>query len=61
VVGAGGTVVLSTDGEHWQRLNSPTSANLAAVSAIDASSAVVTTADGRRFSTSDGGRTWRPM
>jgi hypothetical protein len=60
-VGAGGTIVRTADGEHWQRLDSPTSANLVAVSAIDAASAVVTAADGRRFTTSDAGRTWRPM
>jgi photosystem II stability/assembly factor-like uncharacterized protein len=61
VVGSGGTILRTDDGERWQRVGSPTSANFAAVSAIDASSATVTTADGRRFSTSDTGRTWRPM
>jgi photosystem II stability/assembly factor-like uncharacterized protein len=33
-------------------------ADLVAVSATDASTATVTTADGRKFSTSDGGATW---
>jgi len=61
VVGSGGTILRTDDGERWQRVGSPTSANFAAVSAIDASSATVTTADGRRFFTSDTGRTWRPM
>ena len=61
VVGTGGTILRTTDGEHWQRLDFPTSDNLVAVSAIDASSAAVTAADGRHFATVDGGHTWRPM
>jgi hypothetical protein len=61
VVGTGATVLRTTDGEHWQRLGFPISENLVAVSAIDASSAVVTATDGRRFATADGGRTWRLM
>ena len=51
----------TTDGKHWQKLASPTPVNLAAVSAQDAVSAVVTTAGGLRFATTDGGRTWQPM
>lgn len=61
MVGAGGTILRTTDGEHWQKLNSPTTETLLAVSAIDAATAAVTTADGQRFTTADGGRTWRPM
>ena len=60
-VGEGGIVLRTTDGAHWQKLTSPTSANLAAVSAQDAASAIVTTAAGERFATNDGGRTWRPL
>ncbi|MGO9058926.1 MAG: hypothetical protein ACLQU2_16265 [Candidatus Binataceae bacterium] len=61
VVGTDGTVLRTTDGEHWQNLDSPTSENLVAISASNASSALVTAADGRHFATDDGGRTWRPM
>ncbi len=35
-VGAGGTVLRTTDGEHWQKLASPAPVNLIAVSAQDA-------------------------
>jgi len=59
LVGRAGTVVLSTDGRRWQRVTFPEAADLTAVSATDARTATVTTADGRRFSTTDGGLTWR--
>jgi hypothetical protein len=59
LVGAGGTVVLSTDGRTWQRVPFPETIDLVAVRASDAANASVTTADGRTFSTSDGGKIWR--
>jgi hypothetical protein len=60
-VGTGGIVLRTADGQHWHRLTSPTAENLVAVSAVNASSAVITTADRRRFATADGGRTWSPL
>lgn len=59
LVGAAGTVLLSTDGRSWRRVAFPEAADLIAVRATDAQSATVTTADGRTFSTSDGGQTWQ--
>jgi hypothetical protein len=61
IVGADGTILRTTDGEHWQTINSPTAHDLVAISAIDASEATVTAAGGARFTTADGGRTWRPL
>lgn len=58
IVGRSGTVFLSTDGTTWRRRAFPEPLNLIAVRATDARSAVVTTEDGRQFSTSDGGTTW---
>jgi len=58
VVGRGGTVLLTTDGRQFRRLMFPVAADLAAVQAIDARSATVTAADGRRFRTMDAGATW---
>jgi photosystem II stability/assembly factor-like uncharacterized protein len=60
-VGENGTVLRTIDGAHWQSVSSPTSADLAAVAARNADSAVLTTAGGERFTTSDGGRTWRAL
>jgi hypothetical protein len=58
LVGRGGTVLLSTDGQTWRRLPFPEAVDLAGVRASSAASASVTTADGRVLATSDGGATW---
>jgi hypothetical protein len=58
-VGRGGVVLRTTDGSTWSSLGSPTSQDLTAVEAVDADRATVTTADGKRYATTDGGRTWR--
>jgi len=55
----GGMVLLSTDGgASWRRVAFPEPANLSAIRATDARTALVTTADGRTFRTNDGGLTW---
>lgn len=59
VVGRAGTVLLTTDGRKWQRLMFPVGADLAAIQATDARTAAVTATDGRRFTTVDGGTTWK--
>jgi hypothetical protein len=56
--GANGTVLRSSDGRHWERLTSPTSADIVQITAWNASSASIRTASGERFSTIDGGQTW---
>jgi hypothetical protein len=61
IVGRAGTVVLSTDGTAWKARPFPEAVNLAAVRAIDAKNATVTTSDGRQFSTADGGATWSKL
>ena len=54
-----GMVLLSTDGgTSWRRVAFPEPTDLSAVRATDARTAFVTTADGRTFSTNDGGLTW---
>jgi len=58
VVGRGGVVLLTTDGRTWRRVAFPEMTDLSAVRATDARTASVSTADGRIFSTSDGGATW---
>jgi len=58
VVGNGGTILRTTDGEHWAAVASPTTENLVAVSSVSAADATVTTASSKSFATSDGGATW---
>lgn len=58
LVGRAGVVLLSTDGRTWRRLPFPEATDLASVRAADARTASVSAADGRVFSTSDGGVTW---
>lgn len=69
VAGRSGAIARTIDGEHWERIAAPRQAagaggafpDWTAVSATGAQTATVTTADGRRFATTDGGATWRPL
>jgi hypothetical protein len=58
LIGPGGTVVLSTDGQTLRRVAFPETADLVSVTADNDRSATVMTADGRTFVTFDGGATW---
>src|ERR1700728_528673 len=58
LVGRGGIVLRTTDANKWQTIAPPADADFASVAAIDASSATVTTTDGRQFKTRDGGKHW---
>ena len=51
-------VLRSIDGRTWQRINFPEMTDLTSVRATDARTASISTADGRTFSTSNGGQTW---
>lgn len=60
LVGRQGAVLLTTDGLTWRRIEFPEpKVDLVAVTARDALSAAVTTADRRVYQTDDGGKTWR--
>ncbi len=59
IVGDGGTVVVTADGISWTRVAFPEAVPLASVSATSADAATVTTSDGRLFTTTDRGKTWR--
>jgi photosystem II stability/assembly factor-like uncharacterized protein len=61
VVGARGTVLVTTDGHTWVRVSRPADVDLVGVDAPSALAAVVVARDGRRFSTTDGGRRWAPL
>jgi Putative zinc-finger len=59
LIGPGGLVMVTADGLTFARVPLLERVDLTAVTATDALTAVVTTADGRRFRTDDAGRTWR--
>jgi photosystem II stability/assembly factor-like uncharacterized protein len=49
---------VTSDGQTWQRRNIGEAVALVDVTPTDARTATVTAADGRRFTTRDGGATW---
>jgi hypothetical protein len=59
IVGEAGVVLRTTDGVTWQRLTSPTDANLVAVHAWNELAATVTASDRSEYETTDGGKTWK--
>jgi photosystem II stability/assembly factor-like uncharacterized protein len=60
LVGRAGIVLLSTDGQTWQRRNIGEAVDLVGVRPVDGTTATVTAADGREFTTHDAGLTWSP-
>jgi hypothetical protein len=58
LVGEAGTVLVTTNGRQWQRVAFPQAVDVIGVQAADARTATVSTRDGRRFQTADGGVTW---
>jgi len=59
LVGRRGLVLLSTDGRTWRRVTFPQPLDVVAVSASDDKTATVTTVDGRTFTTTDSGKSWK--
>jgi hypothetical protein len=60
VVGRDGLILLTKDATKWEKIPPPIPADFIAVTAKDASSATVTTSDGLKFMTVDGGKKWKP-
>jgi photosystem II stability/assembly factor-like uncharacterized protein len=60
-VGRNGLILLTKDGMKWKTIPPPAAADFIAVAARDASSATVTAADGRKFSTGDSGKHWNAL
>jgi hypothetical protein len=63
LVGEHGLILRTTDGKTWTAVQPPAAANpegFAGIEARDELSATVTAADGHKFTTADGGKTWTP-
>jgi hypothetical protein len=58
VVGVNGTILRTANGTHWKTISPPAETDFVRVEASDALTATVTAMDGRKFSTSDGGKSW---
>ena len=59
LIGARGLVLVSADATMFTRVAAPAEVDLVSIQAADERSAVVTAADGRTFTTIDGGKTWK--
>jgi hypothetical protein len=58
VIGTSGTILRTTDGQHWEILPPPTTMDLVRVQARSADAAMVVAAGGLSYYTIDGGKTW---
>jgi hypothetical protein len=61
LAGRGGVVLVAVDGLRFTRVTTPTSVDLVAITPTDGRSAIVTTAVGRRYRTTDQGATWTAL
>lgn len=61
LVGRDGTILVTKNAKKWKKIWPPAAIDLIAVTAQDAKSATVTASDGRKFSTTDGGKTWKQL
>ena len=61
LVGPNGIILLTRDGTTWMTVPPPVHADFVGVSAVDASAAIVTASDGRKFSTGDTGKHWNAL
>ena len=59
LVGRDGVVLVTHDGGTFRRVSVPEAVHLTGVTAADGMRATVTAIDGRKFSTIDGGLTWK--
>ena len=59
LIGARGLVLVSADATTFTRVAPPAEVDLVSIQAADERSAAVTAADGRTFTTIDGGKTWK--
>ena len=61
LAGENGLVLRTIDGERWQPTTAPAATHLRDIDALDQLEATVSTAEGRRFRTVDGGARWAPL
>ena len=57
-VGRRGTILLTTDGMHWEQVKSPTTSDVVGITAASKDVATIFTLGGVNYSTFDGGSNW---
>jgi hypothetical protein len=57
-VGRKGTILLTTDGMHWEQIKSPTTSDVVGITAAGKDVATIFTSGGVNYSTFDGGSNW---
>ena len=57
-VGRRGTILLTTDGMHWEQVKSPTTSDVVGITAAGKDVATIFTSGGVNYSTFDGGSNW---
>ena len=60
LAGDDGIILVTEDASNWRVISPPLREDFVAISARNASSATVTTADGRKFTTTNQGESWTP-
>jgi hypothetical protein len=59
LVGRSGIVLRTSDAQHFERMPFPATVDLVLIRAQDGTSATITATDGRMWTTTDEGKTWR--
>jgi len=62
LVGRRGAIARTLDGEHWENIASPlqlAGPDWVGIAGADTQTATITASDGRKFATTDGGKTWQ--
>jgi photosystem II stability/assembly factor-like uncharacterized protein len=59
IVGRDAAITLTKNGTDWERVDPPIQADFVSVAAKNDNSAIVTTVDGKKYSTTDRGKKWK--
>jgi photosystem II stability/assembly factor-like uncharacterized protein len=62
LVGRRGAIARTLDGEHWENIApplQPAGPDWVGIAGADTQTATITASDGRKFVTTDGGKTWQ--
>ncbi len=61
IVGRDAAITLTKNGTDWQQVDPPVVTDFVAVTAKNDNTATVTTINGKKYTTTDGGKKWKPV